>query len=79
MTERCHKSAGFYGNKLLSSQQSATQHHIAQRTDALDVHDGLITRIKMSGSVRRAGHDHIARQQRGEARNRGDLLRNADV
>ena len=61
----------------ISNRQSAAHHHVAQAADAFDVHDRLVARIKMAGSVRRARQNHVARQQRREAGNRRDLLRNA--
>ena len=32
--------------------------HVAQIANTLDVHDSLVTGIKMTGSIRRTGHDY---------------------
>ena len=48
--------------------------HVAQFADALDANNRLIAGLERARGVRRARHDHIARQQRGEAGDTGNLL-----
>ena len=60
-----------------SQNESRPNDYVAQITDAFDVHDGLVAWVEVAGGVRGAGHDDVARQQRGERRNGGNLLGDA--